>query len=149
MQSNPRVPFRLSSQRRKLAPPDGKPLIVHVVVNVEHWQFDQPMPRMRVKDIIGEASVAHKIVSSAELSDYLDEIMSLCGLEPELKRRYAHPFSGGQRQRIGIARALAVKPDFLICDEAVAALDVSIQAQIHLGRTAMWSRPWAAYHPSA
>jgi peptide/nickel transport system ATP-binding protein len=87
-------------------------------------------PRMRVKDIIGEAPVAHKIVSSAELDDYLDEIMRLCGLEPGFKRRYAHQFSGGQRQRIGIARALAVKPDFLICDEAVAALDVSIQAQI-------------------
>ena len=87
-------------------------------------------PRMRVKDIIGEAPVAHKIVSSAELDDYLDEIMNLCGLEPGFKRRYAHQFSGGQRQRIGIARALAVKPDFLICDEAVAALDVSIQAQI-------------------
>ncbi len=87
-------------------------------------------PRMRVKDIIGEAPVAHKIVSSAELDDYLDEIMRLCGLEPDFKRRYAHQFSGGQRQRIGIARALAVKPDFLICDEAVAALDVSIQAQI-------------------
>ena len=87
-------------------------------------------PRMRVKDIIGEAPVAHKIVSAAELDDYLDEIMRLCGLEPGFKRRYAHQFSGGQRQRIGIARALAVKPDFLICDEAVAALDVSIQAQI-------------------
>jgi oligopeptide/dipeptide ABC transporter ATP-binding protein len=87
-------------------------------------------PRMRVRDIIGEAPVAHKIVSSAELDDYLDEVMNLCGLEPGFKRRYAHQFSGGQRQRIGIARALAVKPDFLICDEAVAALDVSIQAQI-------------------
>ena len=87
-------------------------------------------PRMRVRDIIGEAPVAHKIVSSDELDDYLDEVMNLCGLEPGFKRRYAHQFSGGQRQRIGIARALAVKPDFLICDEAVAALDVSIQAQI-------------------
>jgi oligopeptide/dipeptide ABC transporter ATP-binding protein len=87
-------------------------------------------PRMRVRDIIGEAPVAHNIVSSAELDDYLDEVMNLCGLEPGFKRRYAHQFSGGQRQRIGIARALAVKPDFLICDEAVAALDVSIQAQI-------------------
>ncbi len=87
-------------------------------------------PRMRVRDIIGEAPVAHKIVSSDELDDYLDEVMNLCGLEPGFKLRYAHQFSGGQRQRIGIARALAVKPDFLICDEAVAALDVSIQAQI-------------------
>jgi len=87
-------------------------------------------PRMRVKDIIGEAPVAHKIINPAELDDYLDEVMTLCGLEPGFKRRYAHQFSGGQRQRIGIARALAVKPDFLICDEAVAALDVSIQAQI-------------------
>jgi peptide/nickel transport system ATP-binding protein len=87
-------------------------------------------PRMRVKEIIGEAPRVHDIVSSAELDNYIDEVMTTCGLDPSFKRRYAHQFSGGQRQRIGIARALAVKPDFLVCDEAVAALDVSIQAQV-------------------
>ncbi len=87
-------------------------------------------PRMRVEDIIGEAPAMHGIVSRAELSDYVDDVMKKVGLDPSLKRRYAHQFSGGQRQRIGIARALAVKPKFLVCDEAIAALDVSIQAQV-------------------
>jgi len=87
-------------------------------------------PRMRVEDIIGEAPRVHGIVSRSEISDYVDDIMKKVGLDPSLKRRYAHQFSGGQRQRIGIARALAVKPRFLVCDEAIAALDVSIQAQV-------------------
>ena len=87
-------------------------------------------PRMRVKDIIGEAPIVHGIVRASELDDYLVEVMNICGLDPSFIRRYPHQFSGGQRQRIGIARALAVKPEFLVCDEAVAALDVSIQAQI-------------------
>ena len=87
-------------------------------------------PRMRVEDIIGEAPRMHGIISKAECSDYVDQIMRKVGLDPSLKRRYAHQFSGGQRQRIGIARALAVKPKFLVCDEAIAALDVSIQAQV-------------------
>lgn len=87
-------------------------------------------PRMRVEDIIGEAPRVHGLVSAAETADYVDEIMAKVGLDASLKRRYAHQFSGGQRQRIGIARALAVKPRFLVCDEAIAALDVSIQAQV-------------------
>ncbi len=87
-------------------------------------------PRMRVEDIIGEAPKVHGIVSRSDASDYVDDIMRKVGLDPSLKRRYAHQFSGGQRQRIGIARALAVKPRFLVCDEAIAALDVSIQAQV-------------------
>jgi len=87
-------------------------------------------PRMRVEDIIGEAPRVHGLVTAAETPDYVDEIMKKVGLDPSLKKRYAHQFSGGQRQRIGIARALAVKPKFLVCDEAIAALDVSIQAQV-------------------
>jgi peptide/nickel transport system ATP-binding protein len=87
-------------------------------------------PRMRVRDIIGEAPMVHGIVTRGELDDYVDDIMNRVGLDPTYKRRFPHQFSGGQRQRIGIARALAVKPDFLVCDEAIAALDVSIQAQV-------------------
>ncbi|MBY0333144.1 MAG: ABC transporter ATP-binding protein [Acetobacteraceae bacterium] len=87
-------------------------------------------PRLKVQDIVGEAPMVHGLVSRAGLPDYVDEQLRRAGLDPGFKRRYPHQFSGGQRQRIGIARALAVKPDMLVCDEAVAALDVSIQAQI-------------------
>ena len=87
-------------------------------------------PRQRVNRIIGEAPEIHGIWGRDEIDDRLDEVMLRVGLDPGLKRRYPHQFSGGQRQRIGIARALAVAPEFLVCDEAVAALDVSIQAQI-------------------
>ena len=87
-------------------------------------------PRMRVQDIVGEAPRVHGLLDGAAFDDYVDEQMRRAGLDPTFKRRYPHQFSGGQRKRIGIARALAVKPDFIVCDEAVAALDVSIQAQI-------------------
>jgi peptide/nickel transport system ATP-binding protein len=92
--------------------------------------FSSLNPRMRVREIIGEAPRVHRIVERAELDNYLDGLLLRCGLDPIYKERYPHQFSGGQRQRIAIVRALAVKPEFLVCDEVVSALDVSIQAQI-------------------
>ncbi|AKZ63536.1 peptide ABC transporter ATP-binding protein [Herbaspirillum hiltneri N3] len=87
-------------------------------------------PRLRVDQIVGEAALIHGMADKAGLDDYVSAQLLRAGLDPELRDRYPHQFSGGQRQRIGIARALAVQPAMLVCDEAVAALDVSIQAQI-------------------
>jgi peptide/nickel transport system ATP-binding protein len=87
-------------------------------------------PRMRLGDIVGEAPVVHGIVAKTEIDAYVDDLLALVGLDPRYKTRLPHQLSGGQRARIGIARALAVKPEFLVCDESVASLDVSIQAQV-------------------
>ena len=87
-------------------------------------------PRLRVSRIVGEAARLHGLTDAAGEDDYVAAQLQRAGLDPSLRHRYPHQFSGGQRQRIGIARALAVQPSMLVCDEAVAALDVSIQAQI-------------------
>ena len=87
-------------------------------------------PRLPVGEIIGEAVRVHNIVPKSDHKDYVLDVMKKCGLQTHYYERYPHEFSGGQRQRICIAKALAVKPKLVICDEPVSALDVSIQAQV-------------------
>jgi len=88
-------------------------------------------PRMKVGDIIGEPLIVHNLVrGKSEYRQQVAELLHMVGLIPDMAERYPHEFSGGQRQRIGIARALSARPNFIVCDEPVSALDVSIQAQI-------------------
>ncbi len=114
--------FRMSASQVKRARKD-----MQIIFQDPYGSLD---PRMPVGEIIGEGLRAHGVTHAVERKRRVTEMMERVGLRPEYARRYPHEFSGGQRQRIGIARALVLKPKFVVCDEPVSALDVSIQSQV-------------------
>lgn len=87
-------------------------------------------PKQCIQKALSEGAIKHEVVDKKEVKEYCEEMLQICGINPNLITRFPHEFSGGQRQRIGIARALAVKPEFIVCDEVTASLDVSVQSQI-------------------
>ena len=114
----------------KLSKAEMRPLRERIQVIFQD-PYSSLNPRMKIGEIIAEPMMVHKVITEPKKRDErVRELLKLCGLNPKFADRYPHEMSGGQRQRVGIARALAVEPEFIICDEAVSALDVSIQAQV-------------------